>query len=422
MWRHRVIAAVLFGLTLLLYGCSSSGGEGSATSAATNESTSDPAETTTPAVGATSTTLSGDSASTTTVSLSELVLTLNEVESGFDRPVLLVADPSGGPDFVVEQPGRIVRADRGQHAVAVDVTGDVLLGGEQGLLGLAFHPDFDTNKLAYISYTDRRGTSVVEQFEVLNGVFDIASRRVILTIEQPAPNHNGGMIAFGPRGYLWIGMGDGGAADDRFGNGQDSYTTLGAMLRIAVPGEGGEPYSIPELNPYADGIDGAREVYWTGLRNPWRFAFDQPGGGVGADVWIADVGQEEIEEIDLLHSDSSGANFGWPIMEGSSCFQSDACDTTGLTAPIVEYTHNDGCSVTGGYVYRGTALPELDGHYFYSDFCAGFLRSYSTESGSHDWTEMTGSIPQVSGFGIGGDGELYVVSLQGCIYRIERSG
>ncbi len=358
----------------------------------------------------------------TTVPLSELRITLIETDSGFDRPVLLVADPDGGHDYIVEQPGRIVRADGGEHAVALDIRGAVKFGGEQGLLGLAFHPGFALNRLAYVNYIDNRGATVIEQFEVHDGIFAVATGSAILVIGQPAGNHNGGMIAFGPRGFLWIGMGDGGAANDAFGNGQNPHTLLGSMLRIAVPGSDGAPYDIPELNPYTDGADGAPEVYWTGLRNPWRFAFDFFEDGVGANVWVADVGQDEIEEVSLVLSDSRRANLGWPVMEGSECFQSESCDRNSFILPVTEYTHDDGCSITGGYVYRGDSIPELDGHYFYSDFCSGFLRSYSLESGNHDWTGMTGITPQMSGFGIGRGGELYVVSLTGSIYRIERAG
>ncbi|RLE12300.1 MAG: glucose dehydrogenase [Actinobacteria bacterium] len=374
-----------------------------------------------PTTSGVGTTIADVEPSTTTLPLSDLTIKLTEIDSGFDYPMLLVADPAGGPDFVVEQPGRIVRADGANHAVALDIRDDVHFGGERGLLGLAFHPDFDVNRLAYVNYTDNRGRTVIKQFEVHDGVFDVAFDRPVLMINQPAGNHNGGMIAFGPLGYLWIGMGDGGAANDAFGNGQDPHTLLGSMLRISVPGSEGNTYDIPESNPYSDGIDGAPEVYAHGLRNPWRFSFDTIVEGENADLWIADVGQNDIEELNLRPSDVGGANYGWPIMEGSRCFLTNDCDEAGLVLPLVEYDHNEGCSITGGYVYHGSAIPELDDHYFYSDFCSGFLRSYSVESGNHDWTEMTGMTAEVSGFGIGGDGELYVVSITGSIYRIERA-
>ncbi len=357
-----------------------------------------------------------------TVPLSELQIVFVEVDSGFDHPVLLVADPDGGSDFVVEQSGRIVRADSGEHAVALDISDAVLFGGERGLLGLAFHPDFAQNGLAYVNYIDGQGRTVIAQFAVRDGVFEAASEVSVLTVDQPARNHNGGMIAFGPRGYLWIGMGDGGASDDTFRNGQNPNTLLGSMLRISVPGTGDSPYSIPLLNRYADGADGAPEVHWTGLRNPWRFSFDFFEDGVGADVWIADVGQRRIEEVSVMFTDNRLANFGWPVMEGTECFQTNSCDKDAYISPVTEYSHDVGCSITGGYVYRGESIPELSGHFFYSDFCTGIIRSYAPATGDHDWTSMTGTLPSPAGFGIGGDGELYLVSHSGTIFRLERVG
>lgn len=366
----------------------------------------------------------GDVSSTTemppiTVPLAELQITFSEVGSGFDHPVLLVADPDGGSDFVVEQPGRIVRADGTDRSVALDISDVVRFGGERGLLGLAFHPDFSQNRLAYVNYTDSRGRTVIEQYEVHDGIFD-SPPQPIITVEQPAGNHNGGMIAFGPLGHLWIGMGDGGKANDAFGNGQNSESLLGSMLRISVPGEGDTPYDIPDSNPFADGEGGAPEVYWTGLRNPWRFAFGPFSDGVAADVWVADVGQNEIEEVSVVSSDEAGANLGWPIMEGSQCFRSEDCDSEPFILPVAEYGHDLGCSITGGIVYTGGAIVELSGHFFYSDFCSGLIRSYAPATGEHDWTPLTGEIASPAGFGVGGDGELYLVSHGGTIYRLER--
>jgi glucose/arabinose dehydrogenase len=388
---------------------------------------SDPAVATTAGASATTTSTRDTAPETTeatvltTVALAELKIELNEVESGFDHPVLLVADPDGGADYVVEQPGQIVRADGQEHAVALDIRDEVTFEGEQGLLGLAFHPDFADNHLAYVNYVDGDGSTVIAQFDVRSGVLVPASQKPVLRIEQPAGNHNGGMIAFGPEDHLWIGMGDGGNANDVSGHGQDPSTLLGSMLRIGVPGVDAEAYYIPEGNPFADGLGGAPEVYWTGLRNPWRFSIDQ-GGDANGDVWIADVGQASVEEVSVVHATESGANLGWSVVEGSECSQSDECDKDPFVLPVTEYGHEDGCSITGGYVYRGEALAELEGHFFYSDFCSGFIRSYSPQTGDHDWTPMTGSVSSVSGFGIGGDGELYVVSQGGSIFRLERAG
>jgi glucose/arabinose dehydrogenase len=414
----RNVIVVLAAIAVVAAGCVSEDSDSTDTvapSATTSISTSEAAPTTEGA-GPSSTTV----VTPTTVPLSELQVVLREVDSGFDSPVLLIADPLGGPDYVVEQPGRIVLADGQAHAVALDIRDDVEFEGEEGLLGLAFHPDFVHNALAYVNYVDRSGRTVIARFEVHDGVFEVALDPLVLSIDQPAGNHNGGMIAFGPEGHLWIGMGDGGNANDVFESGQDPHTLLGSMLRIGVPGADQEPYFVPEDNPYADGVSGAPEVYWTGVRNPWRFSIDIAGAtGVG-DVWIADVGQENIEEVSVVPASRSGVNLGWPVMEGSTCFQSDECDASMFELPVTEYTHEDGCSITGGYVYRGSAIPELDGHFFYSDFCSGFIRSFSLETGDHDWTPMTGSVPGVSGFGVGGDGELYVVSLGGTVYRVER--
>ena len=421
---ERVGYVGLVALALVVVGCTSNVTDKTTTTAQS-------ALTTSTATATVSTTQVPEASTTsevpqTTVPLSELQIMLTEVDSGFESPVLLVADPAGGTDYVVEQPGRIVRADGhsegGGHAVALDIRGSVKFAGEQGLLGLAFHPDFDQNGLAFVNYVDTSGQTVISQFVVSNGVFDQGSEVRVLTVDQPAENHNGGMIAFGPEGFLWIGMGDGGAADDVFENGQNFQTLLGSMLRISVPGSNDAPYEVPELNPYRNGVDGAPEVYWTGLRNPWRFAIDPiAGDSAVADVWVADVGQNEIEEISVLRTDDGTANLGWPVMEGSECFRDDECDQDPFVLPVSEYGHEDGCSITGGYVYRGPAIPELDGHFFYSDFCSGFIRSYSLETGDHDWTPMTGSVPGVSGFGIGGDGELYVVLLGGTVYRVERA-
>jgi len=339
-------------------------------------------------------------------------LSLVEAGGGFDAPVLLVADPTGGADLVVEQGGTIARNDA-EHTVVLDIGDDVLFDGEQGLLGLAFHLSFIDNGLAYVNYVDHLGSTVIDEFHVADGRFDVATRRVILTIDQPARNHNGGMIAFGPDGYLWIGMGDGGGANDRFGQAQDPTTLLGAMLRIDIDTRDNGAYGIPPDNPFADGQGGAPEVWATGLRNPWRFSFD------GADLWIADVGQNDIEEINVVDASEAGLNFGWPVMEGTVCFENQGCDPRPYVVPVTEYGHDEGCSVTGGYVYHGSAIPGLEGEYFYSDFCSGFLWSTNSTGSVTHWTGESGGVGQVAGFGVGGDGEIYLVSHGGSLYRIE---
>ncbi|HSJ72169.1 MAG TPA: PQQ-dependent sugar dehydrogenase [Acidimicrobiia bacterium] len=414
---HRLSVAIALG-AIVVAGCSDA--SVAPTSSAPVLSTTTTATTTITTPSETTTTTVPDATTSTSIApvplvpLDELDLELVLVADGFDAPVLLVADPDGGPDIVVEQPGRVVRADDGRD-VLVDLSADVVFGGEQGLLGLAYHPEFATNRLAYVAYVGEGPTSIIEEFIVGDGgVFDTSTRKVVLSIDQPAPNHNGGMIAFGPDGYLFVGMGDGGGSNDRFDQAQRPETLLGAMLRIAVGLDGIERYAIPPDNPFVDGVDGAPEVWAIGLRNPWRFAFD------GQDLWIADVGQGEVEEINLVAATEGGLNYGWPIMEGTRCFRSTPCTTEGLTMPITEYGHGEGCSVTGGVVYRGSAIPELDGHFFYSDYCSGFIRSYEPDVGGNDWTERVGRVPAVSAFGTGGDGEVYVVSRDGAILRLER--
>jgi glucose/arabinose dehydrogenase len=242
-------------------------------------------------------------------------------------------------------------------------------------------------------------------------IADSDSERVILVIPQPAGNHNGGMIAFGPRGDLWIGMGDGGGSNDTYGNGQSEDTLLATLLRIRV-GPGLEPYGLVEPQGFV-----TPEIWAIGLRNPWRFSFD------GDQIWIGDVGQSDVEEINRESTDAIGANFGWSVYEGTACF-AGPCDSGGLVdgslavTPVHEYRHDEGCSVTGGYVYRGEGIPQLDGHYFFSDWCSGFIRSIAPDGSVHDWTDGTGTVAQVVSFGRDEAGEVYVVSAAGTIYRI----
>lgn len=339
----------------------------------------------------------------TTNSVADTVLALESVASGFAQPVLAIA--SGGRLFVVDQPGQIWVIDEGDPDVFLDIRERVLFGGERGLLGLAFHPDHDD--LLYVNYTASTGSTVVAEYRFDADGADSTSERIVLRVDQPASNHNGGMIAFGPDGDLWIGMGDGGGSDDRFGQAQRGDTLLGAMLRIEVG---------PEVTPYRVAQDygfAAAEVWAIGARNPWRFAFD------GRDLWIADVGQNAVEEINRVSVDDRGLNFGWPIHEGNDCFRGgSACGGDEFTFPVYEYRHPSGCSITGGYVYRGEAIPQLGGHYFFSDFCSGFIRSIAPSGEVFDWTEQTGAVEGVTSFGVDADGELLVVSASGVVYRV----
>ncbi len=364
-------------------------------------------------------------AETTTVPVEELPLVWEEVLSGFAQPVFIAGYPAGdGVDVsadavvVVDQPGRLWLVDGDDPEVFLDLRDEVRFGGEQGLLGLAFAPGFPTDPRLFVNYIDRAGSTRIVEFRIAEGGRTVRAEtaRTVLEIDQPASNHNGGMIAFGPDGYLWIGMGDGGAADDRFGNGQDPTTLLGAMLRIDVSGTAPAPYGIPPDNPYADGVDGAPEVFATGLRNPWRWSFD------GSDLWIADVGQNEVEEVDVLRDAPSrgGANLGWPVWEGDRCFAGPCDDPSAFVFPVVTYGHDEGCSITGGFVYRGSEIPELNGHYLFADFCSGIVRSVAPDGAVHDWTERAGRIEGVTSFGVDNDGELYVTLIDGRIWRLRR--
>lgn len=340
------------------------------------------------------------------------------VAQGLQSPLFLTS-PAGDPRlFVVEQPGRI-RVIRGGQLVAtpfLDITDIVGAGGERGLLGLAFHPEFASNGWFFVNYTDRNGNTQLARYTVGANpdVADRGSAKTILSVTQPYGNHNGGHVTFGPDGMLYVGMGDGGSANDPHGNGQNRATLLGAMLRLDI--DGGDPYAIPAGNPYADGRDGAREIWAIGLRNPWRFSFDR-----GADLlYIADVGQNAWEEIDVVAASAAAVNYGWDLMEGTHCFGSPVCDRDGLTLPLLDYGHDNGCSVIGGYVYRGPALPTVEGHYFYADWCQGWVRSFRLQDGAvREHTEWElGDLGNVLSFGEDAVGELYVLSQNGTVYRL----
>lgn len=321
--------------------------------------------------------------------------------------------------FILEQHKGTVRVIENGVLTKVPfltVTG-LSTGNEQGLLGLAFHPQFATTGRLYVNYTGGDNNTHIVEYTVGKDpdVVDITTRRDLVMIEQPYSNHNGGHLEFGPDGKLYTGMGDGGAANDPHGNGQNPKALLGKMLRFDVDA------ALP-----------APEIVHIGLRNPWRFAFDSATG----DLFIGDVGQNLWEYVHVVtHGDTKQHNFGWNVIEGSHCFDADsgagkaACDRTGFTLPAAEYPHDEGCSITGGRVYRGKALPQLVGRYFYADYCTGLLRSFVWQAGAvrdhWDWKaaiDKQAVLTQISSFGVDHDGELYVVELTGAIYRLVPTG
>lgn len=355
----------------------------------------------------------------------DITLRLSEVASGLKNPLYLTSPPGDPRLFIVEQAGRIRIVEKGKLLAApfLDIAGKIKSGGEQGLLSVAFHPDYADNGFLYVNYTDKGGDTRVESYRAASDPnrADPDSARLLLTIEQPYANHNGGLNLFGPDGMLYIGMGDGGAAGDPHDYGQDLNTLLGKMLRIDV--NKGDPYAIPSDNPFAGRKDARGEIWAYGLRNPWRYAFDR----VDKTLYIADVGQNETEEVNVVPAAQPGLNYGWNILEGSDCFSllfSRACDRTGSVLPALEYHHDQGCSVIGGFVYRGRAIPELAGHYFYSDYCTGFLKSFKyadgKPAGQREW--KVGEIGNVLSFGEDAAGELYILTAKGSVYRIVKGG
>jgi len=350
-------------------------------------------------------------------------LTTQRVVGGLASPVDLQVPPGDRARlFVVEQAGRIRIIRNGAVAATfLDITGRVGSGGERGLLGLAFHPRYAENGRFFVNYTDHAGDTHVSEFRASPGsdAADAGSERELLFVAQPFANHNGGGLAFGNDGRLYIGLGDGGSGGDPFRNGQNLATPLGKILRIDV--DGAAPFAVPTDNPFVN-TPGAFPAVWAyGLRNPWRFSFDRATG----DLLIGDVGQDAFEEVDVgLASRRGGENYGWNVTEGNHCFRPPAgCSTTGQTLPVVEYPHADGCSVTGGTVYRGCRMPGYQGTYFYGDYCSDFVRSFRLENGravdQRDWTATLGrGVDALSSFGVDADGEVYILDHTGEVYKI----
>ncbi len=348
---------------------------------------------------------------------------LDLVADGFDQPVQVV-DPGDGSErlFVVEQSGRIriVRDGQVLPEPFLDISDLVSCCGERGLLSVAFHPGYRGNGLFFVDYTDTNGDTVVARYQVSAtdpDRADPASVEVILTVDQPAANHNGGLLLFGPKdGYLYIGLGDGGGGNGQ--NGQDLSTLLGKMLRVDVDGTSDDlPYAIPPDNPFVDQPGARPEIWVLGLRNPWRFSFDRVTG----DLWIGDVGSATYEEVNFQPATSPGGeNYGWNLMEGSECRTEGGCD--GFVAPVSGFDRDEGCVVTGGHTYRGTAVPEIEGVYLFADYCSGRVWGLVPDTGNV-WTRLgpneTGL--RISSFGEDVTGELYVVDIEGAVYRLRAS-
>ena len=333
--------------------------------------------------------------------------------------------------FVIEQAGRIriVRNGALLGTPFLDISARIASGGERGLLGLAFHPQFTANGRFFVNYTDRSGDTHISEFRAPTpgaDTADAATERELMFVRQPFSNHNGGGLAFGTDGFLYIGLGDGGSGGDPQGNAQNLGTRLGKMLRLDV--NGASPFAIPPDNPFVGRSGALPEIWAFGLRNPWRFSIDRANG----DLYIGDVGQGALEEIDVgLASRRGGENYGWNTMEGTRCFSpSTGCNTSNLTLPVIEYGRADGFSVTGGIVYRGCRMPGYAGHYFYADYGTGMIRSFRLEGGRavdpRDWTAaLSGSARQIrnpSSFGTDADGEIYIVDYDGEVYRIDPIG
>ncbi len=332
-------------------------------------------------------------------SVQNLTLALQPVATGLDSPMFVDTPAGDSRLFVIERAGKIKILQQGAVLAQpfLDITGLVGTAGEGGLLGMAFHPGYASNGRFFVSYTDKNGDSRVVEYAVSGdpALADATSARPLLFVDQPASNHNGGMIAFGPDGDLYVGLGDGGGGGDTFNHGQRPETLLATITAIDVD-------------------SGQTSLLAYGVRNPWRFAVD------GDRFYIADVGQGAREEVDVISIYEAGANLGWSIMEGSLCFGSSNCNSAGLVLPVTEYTHSEGCSITGGYVYRGSAIPELTGHYFYGDFCSGFIRSFRYTGGIADAKNWPFSVGSLTSFGTDGFGELYVVSLGGTVSKVIR--
>ena len=348
-------------------------------------------------------------------------------------PITGIANTGDARLFLVVRTGRIIILQNGnvRPQPFLDIQDKITSDGEHGLLSVAFHPHYAANGFLFVNYTNLQGNTVVARYHVAasdSSQVDPASARILMTIAQPYPNHNGGQLQFGPDGDLYIGMGDGGSANDPECRAQDPAMLLGKILRIDVDQNVATPpyYGIPASNPFRGASDPPDEVWASGVRNPWRFSFDRQTG----DLWIGDVGQDRREEIDFQPvSSRGGENYGWKVMEGTLCnsnaacpASTPACDSAAFTQPVLEYDHNPHCSVTGGYVYRGNGAAELRGDYVFGDFCSGTIWAAARSGDGFTVRTVAGQIPQLTTFGEGATGELYAATLNGLLFRFAGTG
>lgn len=419
--RTGVRAGILIALLVLV-------GGGCGSTASPNP-TATPSPTPTPTATATATPVATPTPTPTGSTGATGSIGLEPSITGTSAPVDLAASPDGsGRLFIAEQGGLVRLVDDGVLADLpyLDLSDRVSTGGERGLLGIAPHPDFPDDPRLFVDYTDSDGNTVVASFDASldAAAADPESEHVILRVTQPFPNHNGGALAFGPDGMLYIALGDGGSGGDPQGNGQRLDTHLAKILRvdIDVPADQQPAYDIPVDNPWADGANGALPEDWLmGLRNPWRIRFDQATG----DLWIGDVGQGAWEEIDVVRNGSpGGANFGWNVMEGFHCYEADTCDKTGLTFPVAEYGHDVGCAVVGGVVVRDPTRPTIDGRYLFADDCSGRIWSINAASdGPQKPVLEMDSGRTISAISEDGTGQVYVLDLgSGEILRVTAEG
>jgi glucose/arabinose dehydrogenase len=334
----------------------------------------------------------------------------------FDQPLYVAEAPGSDDLYAVEKPGRVQRVHDGETQTALDISEEVSDSSEQGLLSIAFAPDFESSKLVYVYFTDAHQNQRIVEYRVEDGKFDPDSRREVLRMVDYASNHNGGLLLFGPDGHLYIGTGDGGDIGDPKRNGQNLGSLLGKILRIDPLPDGKRPYSVPEDNPFTDRAGARPEIWAYGLRNPWRFSFDRQTGA----LLIADVGQSSLEEIDYLPRDAAaGANLGWSAFEGTQRFNKDQRARGRVVQPVFTYGRDRGCSITGGYVVRNSELSSLFGRYVYGDFCAGELRSLAPRKGGARGDRSLGvTVPMLSSFGEDSSGRIYATSLNGPVFRL----